>query len=184
MYDRKPIPGYEGYYEIDTDGVVYSLPREVMRGHPTRKTHIYRVPGCILQPILNVDGYYIVILYKDEERWVIGIHHLLLMTFGSLPKPGELCRHLNDNRTDNRLENLAWGTHQDNADDARRNGRHKRGESHKNSKLTDEAVKEIIRRCRTGEVEGVVGKDYGVKANTVNDIMNNRTWTHIDRDSL
>lgn len=31
-YQRKPIPGYEGMYEIDTDGMVYAVSRKVVKG--------------------------------------------------------------------------------------------------------------------------------------------------------
>ena len=39
------------------------------------------------------------------------------------PRPNYLAvaRHLNDEKTDNRLENVAWGTRKENAADMRRN---------------------------------------------------------------
>ena len=49
---------------------------------------------------------------------------LLLLTFvGPKPYPRAEARHLNDISLDDRLENLAWGTHAENMADAVRNGR-------------------------------------------------------------
>jgi len=46
------------------------------------------------------------------------------MAFRGLPKPGEVCRHLNGNPHDNRLDNLSWGTPSENMLDKARHGTH------------------------------------------------------------
>ena len=51
------------------------------------------------------------------------VHRLILMAFLGLPEVGQIACHRNDIKTDNRLENLYWGTHKSNAADAIRNGR-------------------------------------------------------------
>lgn len=53
----------------------------------------------------------------------VQVSRLVCEAFNGPPFPGALCRHLNDNPSDNRSKNLAWGTAQDNTDDAIRNGR-------------------------------------------------------------
>ena len=51
------------------------------------------------------------------------LHDLILTTFvGPRPK-GAVARHLNDIRTDNSVDNLAWGSRSENQFDAFRNGR-------------------------------------------------------------
>lgn len=50
------------------------------------------------------------------------IHSLVCEAFNGPPKPGQVCRHLNDDKPDIRPENLAWGSHADNTADAMRNG--------------------------------------------------------------
>lgn len=52
------------------------------------------------------------------------LHRVVLETFVGPPPPGSYGRHLNDDRSDNRLENLAWGTPQDNVNDMLRNRGH------------------------------------------------------------
>ena len=58
---------------------------------------------------------------KGRSRWV---HHLVLEAFVGPCPPGLQCRHLNDVGTDNRLENLVWGTSSENAVDMVNNGNH------------------------------------------------------------
>ncbi len=48
------------------------------------------------------------------------VHELVLTTFVGPRPDGMLVRHLNDIPTDNRLENLAWGTKSENQQDWRR----------------------------------------------------------------
>lgn len=70
------------------------------------------------------DGYRRISLIRDGQRVVRkSAHQLILETFvGPRPK-GQEARHLNDIRSDNRVENLAWGTHKENYEDMKKNGR-------------------------------------------------------------
>lgn len=78
------------------------------------------------------NGYLKVGLSKDGKVFNIRIHILLAKMFIPNPHNYRLVRHLNDIKTDNRLENLAWGTDKHNADDCVRNGHHRspRGITH------------------------------------------------------
>ena len=51
------------------------------------------------------------------------LHDLVLTAFVGPRPEGAVARHLNDDPTDNRLVNLAWGTRSENQHDAFRNGR-------------------------------------------------------------
>lgn len=53
----------------------------------------------------------------------VHVHRLVAEAFLERPEGTYLVRHLNDEKFDNRAENLAWGTTKDNAADALRNGR-------------------------------------------------------------
>ena len=50
------------------------------------------------------------------------LHDLVLTAFVGPRPPGAITRHLNDVRTDNRVENLRWGTASENQQDIIRNG--------------------------------------------------------------
>lgn len=53
----------------------------------------------------------------------ISIAYLLLMTFERLPVKGECALHWNDDRSNNSLKNIYWGTKSQNRKDAIRNGK-------------------------------------------------------------
>lgn len=105
-----PIPGYEGLYEVSTSGSVRSLPRPATR-------------GGILK-VCTRRGYLSVVLHRDNKPWKMTIHRLMAMAFIPNPEGLPVVRHLNDCKTDNRLENLAWGTASDNQRDSVRNKSH------------------------------------------------------------
>lgn len=67
--------------------------------------------------------YFQVNLSKNKKSRSYKLHRIMAMTY--LPKPLEgqtIVRHLNSDRYDNRIENLAWGTPKDNSLDQYVNG--------------------------------------------------------------
>lgn len=106
--------------------------------------------------------------------WVNGksqsLHRLLAKTFLENPGNKPVVRHLNDIRTDNRLENLAWGTYSDNQKDT-----YKNGYKNHNRKLTEEQVRYI----RDTDIDGVtLGKKFGVTKTTISYIRKNKSYAH------
>ena len=69
--------------------------------------------------------YPVVEIHADGRHRETLVHRLVLMAFRGYPPPGTECRHLNGIRTDNRLENLAWGTHSENSVDQVEHGTHR-----------------------------------------------------------
>lgn len=98
------LPGFPGY-QINRSGVVLSK-----NGKPLAERRVGGGPGKI--------PYLIVALYDGHggrtERYV---HHLVLETFVGPRPDGMETRHLNGNHSDNRVENLAWGTKSENGAD-------------------------------------------------------------------
>jgi hypothetical protein len=159
----KPVPGYEGHYEVSNRGQVWSY---------------YRT-GKILAPSLHgTTGYYVVSLHKDGKHKVLQVHALVLSAFAG-PSNGLIARHLNGNPLDNRWpENLVWGTYQENADDRIAHGRALRGEKHPQAKLTEMDVAEIRR------LKGVLGsrrlaKVYQVDRTLIDMIRAHKVWKHV-----
>lgn len=107
----KQIEGYPGYW-ISSNGRVWS--------EKTQKILSPRGTGCIGGKQL----YLTVTLLKNGKTHTKTIHRLVAKAFINNPNNLPLVRHLNDVRTDNRVENLAWGTYEDNTQDAIRNGIH------------------------------------------------------------
>lgn len=100
----RPIPGYPEY-QVNEMGQV--------RGRR----------GWILSPGDNGNGYLYVCLRPNGGVPVCRyVHHLVLETFIGPRPDGQQTRHLNGDRGDNRLSNLAWGTAAENAADKVRHG--------------------------------------------------------------
>lgn len=111
----RDIPGLEGAYQVTDTGLVRSLDRYVNN----RGTQM-RCRGKMLKLFINHNGYRFVRI-KKRTRFV---HALVLEAFVGPRPSGADTLHANDIRTDNRLENLSWGTRSQNMLDAVARGRH------------------------------------------------------------
>jgi hypothetical protein len=105
----KEITGYENLYEVSNLGRIKSLGNGKTKKEKIRK--------------LGVDRYLIIRLCKNNLKKTIGVHVLVAREF--IPNPNNLpyvC-HKDDNPHNNHVENLYWGTQQDNMDDKMRKNR-------------------------------------------------------------
>lgn len=62
------------------------------------------------------DGYPCVSLYHNGRKKFAYVHKLVAEAFLGEAKKGEIVLHLNDVKTDNRVENLRYGSRQENTD--------------------------------------------------------------------
>ena len=90
-----------------------------------------------------------------------------------------LALHRNDIKTDNRPENLYWGSRLDNAADAVHNDRQFRGEEIAISKLTATDVVEMRRLRAEGMVYQKLAERFGVTKRAVILACKRQTWRHI-----
>lgn len=99
----KDIPNYEGFYQVSNYGRVKSLSRII--NHKSTGKVISKEK--ILKPHTHY-GYKNVLLSKNNEKKYKKIHRLVAETF--IPNPNNLpyINHKNENRSDNRVENLEW----------------------------------------------------------------------------
>ncbi|MCP4650290.1 MAG: hypothetical protein GY853_09475 [PVC group bacterium] len=99
----KDIKNYEGYYQVSNLGRVKSLKRKVWNGNGGReiKEQILAVSSCGV-------GYYTLKLCKNNNKKSYLIHHLVWDTFGDKKRDGMKLQidHINNIKTDNRIENL------------------------------------------------------------------------------
>lgn len=102
----KPIPGYEGLYEVSSLGRVKSLLHTVSCKN---KYNIFlkTYPSKILSPGKS-SGYFHVTLFKDGIRKQFKVHRLVAMAFIPNPNNFSQINHRNEITTDNRVENLEW----------------------------------------------------------------------------
>lgn len=115
-----PVTGFEGLYEVSDGGQVRSLDRVVAHCHGSTKS----IKGRVLRPSVRADGRSCVSLKRDGQRVIRAVHRLVLEAFvGPCPEGMEGC-HEDGDPTNNRLENLRWGTHSSNMLDRVRHGNH------------------------------------------------------------
>ena len=111
------------------------------------------------------------------------VHHLVLEAFVGPKPPGCHARHvLTNDRMDNRLVNLAWGTPQENQDDRGRHGTRIRGQGQWKAALTDSQVAVIKRLHRAGWRQCEIAKLFGQRRENIFKIVTGDTWGHVGPD--
>ena len=165
----KPVVGFEGYYEVSNMGNVRSKDRIVKHNCGGAK----KVEGKIISQLITRNGYCQVSLWKYGKRKVFLVHRLVLHVFvGECPENMEV-RHLNSIPTDNRLENLAYGTRSENTIDTLNLGRGGR------QRLNPFLVVEIRKRLNNGESTKVLAQEYEVSTRAINKIKNRTTYAWV-----
>ena len=109
----KDVPGYEGRYQVSNMGRVKSLERKVRSVNwYTHKEFWRTVRERILRPGPVQSGHLYVVLGHGEAG--VPVHQLVMRAFVGKPPKGMEVRHLNGDPTDNRLENLKYGSRTEN----------------------------------------------------------------------
>ena len=171
----REIPGWDGFYEVSSDGKVRSIRRLVSINSVTPERKRW-MGGSEITPRKVKDGYLVVTLSGGGRRQKLPVHRAVLMTFSRLPVEGEVCRHMNGNPADNRSSNLQWGSHLENMQDRQEHGHYQTCDSHHMAKLSREQVAEIY--TSRGTTSEIAAK-YGVGTSTVNRIRTGVSWSDV-----
>ena len=101
----KDIPEYEGLYQASNLGNIRVLNRVVNSGIKNNNTVIRK--GKLLKQRIN-QGYYEVALSKDNKKRFLKVHRLIAITF--IPNLNNLpsINHKDENKLNNRVDNLEW----------------------------------------------------------------------------
>lgn len=159
----RPVPDYEGLYEVSNHGRVLSLPRETTRGG--------------VMGLISNSSYFLVVLCKDGKKSRFYIHRLVLFAFAGPCPPGFECRHLDGDPSNNSFSNLRWGTKKENSADRIIHGTHLSGERITNSKLTSSQVRTIKFKLKNGyRIGRLLAREYGVSFAAISFIKNGQTW--------
>ena len=106
----KDIIGYEGSYQISNLGNIKSIGRNIKYSNgivvPYREK--------LLNGFVSTSGYKAIDLYKNNKRKKFYIHRLVAETFIDNPLNKPEINHINENKLDNRVENLEWCTSSEN----------------------------------------------------------------------
>lgn len=103
----KDVPGYEGLYQVSNLGRIRSYEKYKRAG---RHTSVYYCPSKIIKSFSAGVGYQRVNLFKDRKGRQLSVHRLVAMAF--IPNPDNLpqVNHKDEDKTNNRLDNLEWCT--------------------------------------------------------------------------
>ena len=117
----KDIKGYEGIYQISNEGRVKRL-----AGSPKCKK------DRILKNSTTSNGYLFVSLCNKGQHKLYRVHRLVLETFSPIENMENLqVNHLDEDRTNNKLNNLQWCTCQDNINYGNRANKYVKTRGHK-----------------------------------------------------
>lgn len=102
----KDIKGYEGLYKVSNLGRVKSL---------SRRDRLNRViQEKVLKPGSNKVGYLHVNLYKEGRVKICKVHRLVAQAFIPNPEDKPEVNHKDEDKTNNKVENLEWMTCKEN----------------------------------------------------------------------
>lgn len=106
----KDIKGFEGFYQISSEGKIRSLDRYTK--HKCGKIQFNK--GKELKINTNNKGYLYIMLYKNSKYKKFYIHRLVAETFLEQNEFKNEVNHKDGNPKNNNLENLEYVTHKEN----------------------------------------------------------------------
>ena len=106
MEKWRDIPGYEGFYQVSDLGNIRSIRFNKIRNMKSWDSHGYRA----------------VELCMNNNRYTVGIHRLVALTFIPNPENKPEVNHKDRNKSNNNVENLEWVTQSENVAHAYRHG--------------------------------------------------------------
>jgi hypothetical protein len=109
MEEWKDINGFEGLYQVSNLGNV-------------RRYYAYKKTYRILKPVLR-NGYHAVSLSKNDKSKSFRVNRLVAIQHLENPKNYPIVMHLDNDVTNNSIENLQWGNQSMNIKQAVKEGR-------------------------------------------------------------
>lgn len=163
----RPIPGYQGHYEISSFGDVRSVTRPVSRSGPTGDLV---VPGKVKKAFVTPKGYLRTQLVKGGQAKNFMVHRLVATAFLDNPENLPEVNHRDGNKKNNQISNLEWATECDNQIHAYDGG------------LREPAVKYIVHCPELGITTlGCVDMAKAVQAAGYSRVSSSGVWSAVDR---
>ena len=166
-----PVIGYEGFYSVSSHGNVRAEARIV---HSANRFGEFQKP--IKEKLLHLNddkhGYKFVVLCRDGITSIRKVSRLVLLTFvGPVVGDKNEAMHIDHNPANNAIDNLEWGTRQENEDQKTNAGRRSRW-----AKLTDCQVIEIRALRLQGMTLKALGEAFHTHLSNIHLITKGKTW--------
>lgn len=177
--EYRDIPGFPGY-RVGSDGSVWSC---LARGNGNRgkMTDCWRLMKCSSMKSKRrrfTDAVYLAAnLTKGGKVTKVLVHRLVLGVFGPPCPPGQQCRHLDGNPSNNRLSNLAWGTPTENYHDRLGHGTALLLDECPQAELSENDAILIRELYSSGEfTQKELAKQFGTTASNIGHITRGKSW--------
>lgn len=158
----KPVPGYEGLYEVSNQGQV-------------------KGPKGFIKPKIQYNGYARTELWKKGLRYRPSIHRLVAEVFIPNPENKPQVNHLDGNKLNNNVSNLEWCTVQENL--LHSVILHQRfGEKASNSKLKEEEVVAILVMLDKGVPGKWLADLFGITNAQISNLKKGKQWRRLKRN--
>lgn len=165
MENWRSVVGYEDYFMISDKGRLYS-----------------KRSDRILKQSISKNGYYTVATRIGGRKGLavcFKIHRLVAEAFLNYTEDKPQVNHKDGNKLNNLLENLEWVSQSENALHAHATGLsvNAKKEENKNSKLTEEIVRQIRKEYKPSQVtQRFLAQKYGVSKTTIQSIVTDKVW--------
>ena len=167
MEQWKDIKWYNGLYQVSN---IWQVRKSEYRG----------VKHYIMKQS-NSHGYLAISFWGSKSKTTYLVHRLVYLTFNNITlefkgqKSKTLVCHKDDNKQNNRLDNLFLGTQQDNINDMMKKGRHITKRAQK-VKIWFEDVPHIKKAYNKYKSIYKVADLYGVSYATISRVLNWKIW--------
>jgi len=176
----KVVPGFSGAYEVSQLGEVRSRSRAV--GQANGVVRFW--PAKLLKPKRQRKNHYLCVTLRDatSARLVYATVHSLVAGAFLPDKPdGAVVRHKDGNPSNNRFDNLEWGTAAENMRDQYLHGTRIASEWHPHARLSVDQVRDIRASSETG---AEIARRLGLSVSTICRARKAKTYAVLSRDQL
>lgn len=148
----------------------------------SRRKHTFnRWPGAWREKSYNVGaGGYIFTFIRPKS---IGVHRLIASAFLGERPNGHHVRHLDGNKLNNHLPNIAYGTPTQNKQDSIKHGTWARGSKCHTAKLTEWNVRVVREMFASGYPRFSIAKKFNVHRDLIGNIVRGKTWAWLDKQT-